>query len=916
MARQWTAKDAILAQQAQTTPEAITSPANAVAPASQVTTPTPSPTPAQQAPRVEWQWNYGTAENQVLGQVPAPIQPPTPATPASEKPKTASEAIAQGFKQELKPIQAPLTTEIGREQRLGQLPVTTAGANIEEQNRINEQNLKNASGKQLWDNMNTISTGNSKLLTDRKAFDQAFGYEWKDAWEKALVDAFWKSKQPSTSDLYNALATNSDIPATAKNTPWYNDALLRHQDVTRFENLNPYTLSKVIGTELIPWTQTYNDLLAKNPKLVQDANKLASINTPVTAREEKPNWQDVLSSYLTRSPAMQNPNTVATIMNSDPAIATKTNEVQAIEDKLTEAKNRLQNIKANVTERYKGTGATSATINAKALSESRDITNEITMLEANKASASGALTTLIQNAKDNYTFARQDKLDAENRFNQGFQQLQAMAEMGMKQDSVEYQKQQDAVNRDLALMQYYTNIDQANMRDELGFQRDLSKMDLQQKYGVQNDLRNFEQQKVLVKMWYNNQAYLQNLQFGQQTSLQSQKDYQDRLKILTDQGVPYNDAVAQLSGQTSQTVDRDSIISKYGSTPAVRNFNPWNIMDTWFGGQKVEWERFTRFATPQEWFNALVSKIENIQAWNSKVYSPNMTLLQYISKYAPASDNNNPEAYANGIAKNLWISPSTQIKDIDPNKLALEHARHEDGNMFKMLQDMGISSKQIMQSSPTQTEAKVSPEAKSWVDAWDKWTMDLETILTKIGSAKEATPLKNQVMQYVASRWWVAYRPPNDPAVIGLQKKISEIDSLIKNRTQLENVSGIWQKSWWDTLTSKKQDYLANVSNILQGNVLQELIDAKAKWATFGALSDAELQMLKSSSSPLMWSAIKDGDKITWFNIWEDEMQRQLEKLRDGYIQTISRMTGANQWQVNTQQYNPVDLATQYMSNR
>ena len=72
--------------------------------------------------------------------------------------------------------------------------------------------------------------------------------------------------------------------------------------------------------------------------------------------------------------------------------------------------------------------------------------------------------------------------------------------MGMKQDSVEYQKQQDAVNRDLSLMQYYTNIDQANMRDELGFQRDLSKMDLQQKYGVQNDIRNFEQQKILAKM--------------------------------------------------------------------------------------------------------------------------------------------------------------------------------------------------------------------------------------------------------------------------------------------------------------------------------------------------------------------------------------------------------------------------------
>ena len=138
--------------------------------------------------------------------------------------------------------------------------------------------------------------------------------------------------------------------------------------------------------------------MAKNPQLVTDAMKLASINMPVTARSEaKTNWQDTLSAYLSRSPVMQNQTTVATIMNSDPNIATKTNEVQAVEDKLTEAKDRLKKVQENVTQRYKGTGATKQTINAKVLAESQDIIDEITMLEANKASASSALTTLIQN---------------------------------------------------------------------------------------------------------------------------------------------------------------------------------------------------------------------------------------------------------------------------------------------------------------------------------------------------------------------------------------------------------------------------------------------------------------------------------------------------------------------------------------
>ena len=105
-------------------------------------------------------------------------------------------------------------------------------------------------------------------------------------------------------------ATGATIPKESKNTPAFTDALIRHQDTTRFENLNPYQLSKVINSELIPWTQTYNDLMAKNPQLVTDAMKLASINAPVTARDE-PKWTGkILSAYLSRSPVMQNQTTV------------------------------------------------------------------------------------------------------------------------------------------------------------------------------------------------------------------------------------------------------------------------------------------------------------------------------------------------------------------------------------------------------------------------------------------------------------------------------------------------------------------------------------------------------------------------------------------------------------------------------
>lgn len=129
----------------------------------------------------------------------------------------------------------------------------------------------------------------------------------------------------------------------------------------------------------------------------------------------------------------------------------------------------------------------------------------------------------------------------------------------------------------------------------------------------------------------------------------------------------------------------------YGNTPAVRNNNPGNISDTAFWGRKVAWERFTVFDSPKQWYEALVKKIDNIKSWGSKVYSPEMSLLSYINKYAPEWDgDNNPKEYAKFIANEIGISIDTKIKNIDSIQLANTHAKHEDPNMYRKLKDLNI----------------------------------------------------------------------------------------------------------------------------------------------------------------------------------------------------------------------------------
>ena len=68
-------------------------------------------------------------------------------------------------------------------------------------------NLKSSSGQQLWSNLDTISKNNPSLLSSRDAYDKAFGYQGKDAGEKALVDAYWNAKKNDSNAIYNSLAT-------------------------------------------------------------------------------------------------------------------------------------------------------------------------------------------------------------------------------------------------------------------------------------------------------------------------------------------------------------------------------------------------------------------------------------------------------------------------------------------------------------------------------------------------------------------------------------------------------------------------------------------------------------------------------------------------------------------------------------
>lgn len=104
--------------------------------------------------------------------------------------------------------------------------------------------------------------------------------------------------------------------------------------------------------------------------------------------------------------------------------------------------------------------------------------------------------------------------------------------------------------------------------------------------------------------------------------------------------------------------------------------NPGNLR---FRGQKyaVNDNGFCKFDTYEHGYNALWNLFFNACSGKSANYVPDETIYQFyagiplpnkykrtIGGYAPASDNNKPNPYAEFVAKGLGVPPTTKIQDL------------------------------------------------------------------------------------------------------------------------------------------------------------------------------------------------------------------------------------------------------------
>lgn len=105
--------------------------------------------------------------------------------------------------------------------------------------------------------------------------------------------------------------------------------------------------------------------------------------------------------------------------------------------------------------------------------------------------------------------------------------------------------------------------------------------------------------------------------------------------------------------------------SKYpNGTISWRNNNPGNLRPAGQIGMTGSKGGFAVFKNYEVGYQALYHQVEIACNGKSKVYHPNMTILEFFSKFAPSSDGNYPKIYATFVANKLGVSVDFVIRNL------------------------------------------------------------------------------------------------------------------------------------------------------------------------------------------------------------------------------------------------------------
>lgn len=367
-------------------------------------------------------------------------------------------------------------------------------------------------------------------------------------------------------------------------------------------------------------------------------------------------------------------------------------------------------------------------------------------------------------------------------------------------------------------------------------------------------------------------------------------------------------------------------VKKYPNEASFKNNNPtwltynavwpklreeWKKMWIRFeeGGKRPasEWWNYVKFASIQDW----------MEAYKYTLKRSNLTVFERLKQWRWWW-NEGDVTYANNILASAWLNHLRDkridsLSNEDFEALIVAQLPHESGWLFKYMKQNGWISNNSINIWNTKTSKnstntvnswnsvnqnlsnsydngwEFSRQALSWAEDLWKWLVTMKEIPSK--SRDEVQEAK----KYLEKQWFFKLKEDDEQA-INIKSKIDLINSMLEKNWDLNSLSWRWQMDYW--FDSWKKDMINNIESLLSNDVLKALIDAKANWATFGALSNAELDMLRAAADRLWTWAIRNEktQRITWFDKSEDQLKEDLRNFKDKYIRAYKKATGIDIW--------------------
>ena len=167
--------------------------------------------------------------------------------------------------------------------------------------------------------------------------------------------------------------------------------------------------------------------------------------------------------------------------------------------------------------------------------------------------------------------------------------------------------------------------------------------------------------------------------------------------------------------------------------------------------------------------------------------------------------------------------------------------------------------------------------------------------MKKLGGTKVWQSVLQEINWLISSQGGAIPALLDSPQVKQMDTLLDTVKWLVDDPDAIENLSGFFKTSPWDAMTGKNDDTRSAIEFLVKWQTLQQLIDAKAQGATFGALSNEELKMLQNSANRLT-SMIEfdETGKVKSFKWKEATVKAELKKLLDTFTEKREKMV--NPW--------------------